>query len=152
MLTYYYYHLPVNIGHTIARCKQGEKEKEKNSLVPPAGRTLDHSLVLQAASINVCSAKGTKYAETEWDARGEERGWSPTWRSAVLWLGPSWGDYGTTSGDQDKSSSFVRLVGHGSRKRAIASNQFCPARASSIISSIIDIDYDFIYLVPPDDQ
>lgn len=51
-----------------------------------------------------------------------------------------------------KSSSFVRLVGHGSRKRAIASNQFCPARASSIISSIIDIDYDFIYLVPPDDQ
>lgn len=49
------------------------KRKLENSLVPPAGRTLDHSLVLQAASINVCSANGTKYAETEWDARGEER-------------------------------------------------------------------------------
>lgn len=74
---------------------------------------------------------------------------------AVLWLGPSWGDYGTTSGDQDKSPplpSSDLLAGHGSRKRAIASNHYCPARASSIISSIIDIDYDFIYLVPPDDQ
>ena len=54
----------------------------------------------------------------------------------------------------DRLEQLVRRpVGHGSRKRAIASNRSwsaCGSSGGGII--IIGIDYDFIYLVPAGDQ
>lgn len=70
-----------------------------------------HSLVYYSCKLRqsiLCSANGTKYAETRVGWSGRRQDGVRHWRSAVLWLGPSWGDYGTTSGDQDKSPLFLR--------------------------------------------